>query len=543
MPTVNLPDGRIINFPDTMTEQEIVTAIQSIQQPGQPSQPTDPQEPSFLESAGGALETGLAVASGITAEPIAGLAGIATAPFQGSEQATENIQATREALTFQPRTEAGQRGVRKVGEFFEPVAKFLSEAEKGLGDSVFEATGSPALAAAAATIPTIASDLLGAGLVKGVSKVGRLVKERKITKTMQESAPEPEQLFDVSRGIYNELDDLGVTIKPQPYNVLVQQIGKQLTRLGIDKDITPKSTRAFNRLVERIGDDVTLTELDTLRSVAKGAANDVNFPQEVLLGNIIIENIDTFLTRSGETVFNKPKNLDVDISKRFKAARGLWGRGRKSEMLTKALGDAADQQTGLENGIRIQFRSILKSPKKKRFFKDTEIKEMQRIVRGDKKANLFRLLGTLGFSLQQGRSIVGNALGISGAAAGFAAGGGTGAALVSGIGSGSQFISKIITEGRANLFNDLIRAGKNARGITQAYLKNTPAKERSPRDLSELLSSPDLDLLRLPKTDLISGAVQLARENQRAILRGVVGTETVRDTGLSLELSLAQEEQ
>ena len=51
--------------------------------------------------------------TGAIAEPIAGLAGIAQAinPFAEPGAGVRAIEATREALTFQPRTEAGKAGL------------------------------------------------------------------------------------------------------------------------------------------------------------------------------------------------------------------------------------------------------------------------------------------------------------------------------------------------------------------------------------------------------------------------------------------------
>lgn len=501
--------------------------------------PAIQEEPSAIESVLGAAEAGGTIATSIVAEPAAGLAGIITAPFIGSERASEVIDRTRDFFTFQPRTEAGKESLQSVGEFLAPVSEFISEGEKGFGDAVFKATGSPFLSAVATTIPTIASELVGVGLAKGVGKAGRFLKEREAVRTLKKAAPDPEQLFDVSRGIYNELDNLGVSIQPQAFTGLTARIKSQLIKNGIDRDITPKSSKALGRLEERLGDEITLTELDNLRSIAKGAANDVNSPQEALLGNIIIDTIDSFLDSSGERIFIKPPGLDVNISKRYKAARDLWGKGRKSELITEALVKAENQATGFENGIRTQFRSLLNNKRQRRFFTESEIKDMQKIVRGDKKANFFKLIGKLGLTFEKGKGIVGSAIGLSG---GFLAGGATGAAAVSGLGSASQFISRIITEGRANLFNDLIRAGKNGLKITRAYLDNTPKGKRSSSELGALLIGEGVDLSKLPKSKFVNEAAEIAIENRRAISRGVVTTEIVRDPRLSLDLSLVEEE-
>lgn len=116
------------------------------------------------ETVVGGLETAAAVGSGMLAEPIAGLAGTARAALGlGESTPTERIEEVRESLTYQPRTESGQAGLRAVAETVEPIANALQSLQTALGESTFEATESPALAALAETIPAAASELLGYG--------------------------------------------------------------------------------------------------------------------------------------------------------------------------------------------------------------------------------------------------------------------------------------------------------------------------------------------------------------------------------------------
>jgi len=248
---------------DEMVNRGMITLIQQA-----PPPPPSPQpERSVGEQTLGALETAGAIVSGAVAEPIAGIAGAVTAPFVGAEEATRNIAATREALTFQPRTEAGQEQVQAVGEFLEPVGEAIKGAEKFLGDKTFDLTGSPALAAAAATIPTALGELIGVAGAKGVLKVKRTVKEGKIAQEIGEAIPTIDQLKDTSRAVYRELDNAGVTIKPERFRALVSKMTVESRRAGLDPNITPKANQALNRFREEVGNTLSLTELDTLRKV------------------------------------------------------------------------------------------------------------------------------------------------------------------------------------------------------------------------------------------------------------------------------------
>ncbi len=176
------------------------------------------------------LEPAATLVTGAIAEPVAGIAGIAQAinPFAEPGAGARAVEATREALTFQPKSEEGQRGLQAVSEFLEPVADVIQSSEKFLGDETFKATDSPALAAAATTIPTVILEALGLasgkGIVKAGSKIKQAAKERQVAKAIVSAAPDIEQLKDTSRAVYKELDDSGVQLQPKAFRGMVNRI-------------------------------------------------------------------------------------------------------------------------------------------------------------------------------------------------------------------------------------------------------------------------------------------------------------------------------
>jgi hypothetical protein len=98
------------------------------------------------------------------AEPIAGLAGIFQTlnPFADEGAGAQAVEATREALTFQPRSQEGKIALQDIGEAA-PVKAFvdtLTGLEKTLGDAGFKIAG-PAGGAFGATIPTAILEALG----------------------------------------------------------------------------------------------------------------------------------------------------------------------------------------------------------------------------------------------------------------------------------------------------------------------------------------------------------------------------------------------
>lgn len=531
------------------TEQELVEIFATVEQSGRgragalfgedtgpPAAPVGGLEAAGLppqQAAAGApvgpeaiFEPALAIGSGIVAEPAAGLAGIAQAinPFAAPGAGAEAVQATQEALTFQPKTPGGQAGLQAVGEVVAPIGEAISGAEKFLGDTTFDITGSPALAAAAATIPTAIGEVIGVALGKGAVKTAKnakiAAKEGIITRELAEAAPTIDQLFDTSREVYKEIDDLGASLKPQPFEDLTQKLDKVTTNMGINPIITPKATQAVKEFDAIVGESVTLTELDILRKVAQNAAKSTE-KADAAIGVAMIDTIDQAMDNFKRKDFTRPQD-GAEIGKRYKVARNLWGRARRSEIIEEAFEDARNQASGFENGIRTQFRSLLKNKRQRRFFSKSEINAMNRVVRGSTGENIAKLIGKFGFTEGGATSFLGASIGIG---AGATIGGPIGAVIVPAIGQISKGLAQRLTVRNAEFANDVIRAGKDGRKIVQAYLDNTPAKSRSSQELSELLMRNDIDLDLLQQTELVTQAAQIAQQN-RAALAGAVAAGT-----------------
>lgn len=122
------------------------------------------QEPSTLSNAmRGAGETALTMATGAVAEPLAGLYGLATTPFQGAASGAANVESARTAMTYMPRTETGQRYLQNIGEFVSPVTSRMESANKYLGEKGYEA-GGPIGGAIGSSLLTAAAELIPGGM-------------------------------------------------------------------------------------------------------------------------------------------------------------------------------------------------------------------------------------------------------------------------------------------------------------------------------------------------------------------------------------------
>lgn len=502
-----------------------------------------PADTTLGEQVVAGLEVGAALGSSILAEPIAGIAGLAKSITSGEQAGAQAVEDIRAGLSFAPRTQLAQGAVNAIGEALGPVAEAFQRAEKFLGDTVFESTKSPTLAAAAATFPTLITELAGFGIGKKIAKSGKGPKvlrdasKKTIAKAANEASPTVDQLKDISRGIYNELDQAGITMKPEAVQQLVRKVEQTFNEFKTNPDLTPAAFSVLEEFQEiaqgagtsLAGRSLRLSEVDEMRKLAQRVASKVD-PTEKALGVNMIDTIDTFLDNVGGNALEGATKVNrANVAKQYKAARNMWGRARKSELFSQAMDAARETATGFENGVRIEFRKILRNKKQRRFFSKDEIEEMRKVTDGTAGSNVARLIGKLGFTDGKTSNLIG---GTVGTVAGAAAGGTTGGFVIPFIGSMSKKLAERLTKGNAKFADSVIRAGKNGNKITAAYLRNTPKNARSIEELSQLLARGDIDLVGVPDTKFVQDAVAMAarrRGGEVAILGGAAATAIPRE--------------
>ena len=297
---------------------------------------------------------------------------------------------------------------------------------------------------------------------------------------LKKAAPSIDKLKETARGIYKSLDESGVGVSSKSFDNLADDVARTLQKEGSDIDLTPKAVALMNRLGNEKGTPKTLTELDTLRKVAKGAADSID-PNERRLGGIAIQKIDDFLDDiAGKAIDDK------EAGQAFKSARDLWGRARRSELLEQAVSDAQLQASGLENGLRTQFRQIAKKINRGKLkgFSRAERAAIERVAEGTSAGNIARFLGKFGvLDGVTSRSLT--TLGGVGVVGG-ATGSPVAAAVVPLVGQLSGALAQRMTQNNAAMASAIIRAGKNSTNIANTYIKNTPKNMRKPAELAEL---------------------------------------------------------
>ncbi|PHS02428.1 MAG: hypothetical protein COA78_21140 [Blastopirellula sp.] len=483
---------------DTDAANRIAGMIRNQQQP----------ERSLGEQALGVAENVGAVVSGAIAEPLAGIAGVAQTlnPFADEGAGAKAVAATKEALTYQPQTETGIEQQQAIGEALQPVGEAISSAETALGETALDLTGSPFIASIAHSLPTAALEILGFKGSKALTKAPSAPTKKQIQKAVVESAPEIDAIKGAARTIYDEIDQSGVRIKPKSINNLVSTIEAKTRKSGLDPRVTKQAAGALDAIREMRGINQPITELMVQKNIAQKVATSAD-AGEKMLGNIMIEEIDSFLDSLSQKDLTRG---DAATGKKVKAAGKLWGRAKRAEEITGAIKAGGDAASGLENGIRIELNKIIRSKKRSKYFSKPEIDAMRDVVRGDFKTNMAKLVGRFGFSEGRATNMLTS---LGGVGLGSAAGGALGAIAIPAVGIAAKSIAQKLTSNKAKFVNSMTRAGTDANRITKAYLTSVPKAKRNPNDLAELLLDPkiNLDDLDMIANETFKDALEIAK--------------------------------
>lgn len=251
-----------------------------------------------------------------------------------------------------------------------------------------------------------------------------------------------------------------------------------------------------------------MSEIDDLRKVAQGVSKTID-RTEAAIGSTVLREIDNFLDNVSPKDLTTGRIPANKIGKKYRAARDLWGRARKTELVVDTIERARNRASGFENGLRIEFDKISKNKKLNKYFTEGELSVINDLVRGDAKQNIAKLFGK--FGTLGGRDA--NMLGafISGGV-GSSLGGLPGFVTALSVGSAARKVAQNLTKGKADFIDAITRAGKDGKDIAKAYLKVIPKNKRSLEELSTLLSDPKADVSKLltSSNKLIKEAAEMA---------------------------------
>jgi len=249
------------------------------------------------------------------------------------------------------------------------VAPLSSMAAQG----TFEATGNPLAA-------------MGAGL--GTAVIGGARTPR------PERALSTSALEKVAQSKYQMLDESGLQLNNDAFVKSMTDIQKSLRSEGYTPKAFPKVTGALEELTST-AQPKDWTELQALRKMIKSGQASID-PDEKRLASILLDKYDDYLISVPKTDV-----IAGDAAKAGKIwddARNAYSRMKKSEVFEDMLANAElDRskftQSGAENSLAQQLRTLAKNDKKMRLFTAAERDAITKAAKGDTTQNLLKFYG------------------------------------------------------------------------------------------------------------------------------------------------------
>lgn len=204
----------------------------------------------------GVGESALAMGSAAIAEPVAGWAGILSM-LPGGRTPAEAVAETREALTYQPRTEAGQQAMTEAGQVLAPVGQALEAVETGFGEVGYQGAGmipgvseevQAGAGAIMSAVPAAVAEILG---FKGTRAAKKAALAEQVRQSGVDQVLTPEAVVALRKSGFTDAD-LQDVVAADPRQVerleRFQRQGIQATRGDITMDTAQR--RAEQQLAE-----------------------------------------------------------------------------------------------------------------------------------------------------------------------------------------------------------------------------------------------------------------------------------------------------
>lgn len=301
--------------------------------------------------------------------------------------------------------------------------------ERGMG----AATGAAVSAAAGAVAPLV---------VRGGQRVVQGMRQGALNKAAIAKAPTAATIKAGSRASYRASEATGAVVDQGALNILGQDMRARLLSEGVLLPKTgafmggyPKAKSAFKALRQYINQgSLSMKEAQTLNRMIRKVAMS-NDAGEQRLGQVMLEEFDNFFDSLPPQAFSRGNGQEA--LKHWGSAKSEWARFKRTSAIESAIYKARFAKGGFADGLRSEFASILKSPKRRIGFTAQEIKAMEDFAEGGPLQSFLEFI--------QGGGTIGSAL------AGHAMGGpAAGAALAAGKMAGARMASGALDRGARN---------------------------------------------------------------------------------------------
>lgn len=245
------------------------------------------------------VEPVMTMASSMVAEPVSGLVGLAALPF-GTDVASNAINKTQQAMTYQPRTETGQQSLQGLQSLVQPVSRQVELAANVLGQQFGLDPRSPEGQAFREVVPAVAGAVAGHPAARAIPgrqlEIGDIEGQRFGQRGAIGGIRKPVEGLSPS-GVFSELaeaDDIGGAdgARSRAIEIISQRpdleavVYEDYTNLGYSlSDITSNNRDAaqisepYSNSIAQVGGDVGDSSVDVTPDVARSLFERDTIPE------------------------------------------------------------------------------------------------------------------------------------------------------------------------------------------------------------------------------------------------------------------------
>ena len=344
-------------------------------------------------------------------------------------------------------TAATQAGRNIAGSMAQaPVAQTLVAAPSAAtGQMVGEATDNPLLG------------MLAGGAVGAAGGIRGQVRE---------VAPTAGQLKDLSELQYAKATKAGVVVSPESLKSKLPTFTGALKEAGYDPGLHPQINAVIDRLNIETETPKTLKELETLRRIVKAPTKTFDNPDQQRVAYALLDEFDDYVKNlDPKDLVGKAKESKT-ATEALSQARNLYSRSKKADVMADILERAEIKaganftQSGLENALRQELKSLSLNKKRIAQFTQAEQDAIKAAAKGGNVQNVMRSIGKYAPTSPIPSSLGGGAGAGIGALIGGVPGAVVGGALVPAMGGAGRAIATKMGLDRMRNIQDMVALGR-----------------------------------------------------------------------------------
>lgn len=282
----------------------------------------------------------------------------------------------------------------------EQMAAALGQGLQAFG--VPQALGAAKRGIASVTSPEVA-DFAGGVASLAVPAASKMPLGRLVGGAAKAAAPTIQELKAASQAAYKAAESGSGIVAQSSLGGLAGRIEKMLANEGADQTLHPATMAGFNRVMDEAtrpgiaghslkGLEVQRRILSAAESAAKAGSDDAR------LAGKMVDEFDDFIDKLSPKDLVGGKGDAAAAAKNYATARAYWSRMRKAETIESLVERAKNSspsltQSGYENALRLEFKSLANNERRMRYFTPEERAAITEVVRGSTAQRMARQVG------------------------------------------------------------------------------------------------------------------------------------------------------